>query len=431
MRRRDVLVLAILIAAVVLLIWNGSEFFQQLTQCAERPWARGLKIACIALTLNVALILFGWRRYVDLQHETELRMEGEARAALIASTDGMTGLLNRKGFADRGEELRCQRRPTGQQLVILSLQIHRFKAINDRHGYEVGDRMLRMIAVGAGTRSAGPRRSGRAAEPATNSRSRSRCAERRARRGRAAGRTTAARDHPADGGRRADGPGRRLCRNCRVPIRDEGADPGPAAPRRHRAGSRQVEPLGTAGLVRRGHGAGADRPQRDRAGHPLRPRARPVRSLLRAAGRPADRRDHRLRSAGALGSSAERDDRARPFHPGRRGAWADRPAVGAGHPRRPGRGGRLGSVDQDCRSTSRRRSWPTAGWRSGSSGCWPRPASRPSGWWSKSPKARCSPTSTWPGRSSPASRTRASAWRSTISAPASRRSPTCARCRST
>ena len=64
-----------------------------------------LKIALIALTLNVALILFGWRRYVDLQHEAEMRKEGEARAALIASTDGMTGLLNRKGFADRGEEL--------------------------------------------------------------------------------------------------------------------------------------------------------------------------------------------------------------------------------------------------------------------------------------------------------------------------------------
>ena len=58
------------------------------------------------MTLNVALILFGWRRYVDLQHEAEMRKEGEARAALIASTDGMTGLLNRKGFADKGEELR-------------------------------------------------------------------------------------------------------------------------------------------------------------------------------------------------------------------------------------------------------------------------------------------------------------------------------------
>ncbi len=143
------LVLAILIAAVVLLIWNGSEFFQRLT-LARNVLGPGLKIALIALTLNVALILFGWRRYVDLQHETERRIEGEARAALIASTDGMTGLLNRKGFADRGEELRCEAAGEGKQIVIFSLQLHRFKAINDRHGYDVGDRMLRMIASALG-----------------------------------------------------------------------------------------------------------------------------------------------------------------------------------------------------------------------------------------------------------------------------------------
>ena len=139
------LVLGILIAAMVLLIWNGSEFFQQLTK-ARNGLGPDLKIALIALTLNVALILFGWRRYVDLQHESEMRQQGEERAALIASTDGMTSLLNRKGFADRGEELRCRAADEGRQLVIFSLQLHRFKAINDRHGYDVGDRMLRMIA---------------------------------------------------------------------------------------------------------------------------------------------------------------------------------------------------------------------------------------------------------------------------------------------
>jgi len=144
--RRDVLVLGTLIAAVFLLIWNGSEFFQRLTN-AGMAVGSGLKVAAVALTLNVALILFGWRRYVDLQHEAEMRKEGEARAALIASTDGMTGLLNRKGFADQGEELRLQAQLDGRHLVIFSVQLNRFKAINDRHGYDVGDRLLRLIAA--------------------------------------------------------------------------------------------------------------------------------------------------------------------------------------------------------------------------------------------------------------------------------------------
>ena len=140
------LVLGILIAAVFMLIWNGSAFFQKLSM-GDQAFGPSLKVAATALTLNVALILFGWRRYVDLQHETERRKEGEARAALIASTDGMTGLLNRKGFADEGEALRRRAEAEGKSLVVFSLQLNRFKAVNDRHGYDVGDKILRMIAT--------------------------------------------------------------------------------------------------------------------------------------------------------------------------------------------------------------------------------------------------------------------------------------------
>ncbi len=144
--RRDIIVLSILIAAVFLLIWNGAELFQRLS-FAKSEVGASLRVTLIALTLNVALILFGWRRYVDLQHESEMRQEGEARAALLASTDGMTALLNRKGFADKGEAMRQACEASDQLLVILSMQLNRFKAINDRHGYDVGDQMLRQIAA--------------------------------------------------------------------------------------------------------------------------------------------------------------------------------------------------------------------------------------------------------------------------------------------
>ena len=81
--RRDALVLAVLITAVVLLIWNGSSL---LPQSADRrqDFGPGIRLASTALTLNVALILFGWRRYVDLQHEAEMRAEHERRAAVLA-----------------------------------------------------------------------------------------------------------------------------------------------------------------------------------------------------------------------------------------------------------------------------------------------------------------------------------------------------------
>src|SRR5687767_4661461 len=138
--------LAILIIAVVLLIWNGTSFFRQLS-FAGAELGREARTASIALTLNVALILFGWRQYVDLQHQAELRADGERRAAVLASTDAHSGLLNRKGLADRSQTL-CERASErGQELAILSVQINRFKTVNDRHGYEVGDRLLRSIAA--------------------------------------------------------------------------------------------------------------------------------------------------------------------------------------------------------------------------------------------------------------------------------------------
>ena len=143
--RRDVVVLAVLITAVLLLIWNGSAFFQHLSIAGDLT--PSLRLAGTALTLNVALVLFGWRRYVDLQHEAEMRVEQEKRAAVLATTDAITGLFNRKGFADSAGELCAAAAAKGSDLAIVSFQIHRFKTVNDQHGYETGDRLLQCIAV--------------------------------------------------------------------------------------------------------------------------------------------------------------------------------------------------------------------------------------------------------------------------------------------
>ena len=105
-----------------------------------------MRICSTALTLNVALILFGWRRYVDLQHEAEQRAEQERRAAVLATTDSITGLYNRKGFADEAASLCARGKARGESIVIFSFQVQRFKTVNDQHGYETGDRLLKSIA---------------------------------------------------------------------------------------------------------------------------------------------------------------------------------------------------------------------------------------------------------------------------------------------
>jgi diguanylate cyclase (GGDEF)-like protein len=144
--RRDAVVLAVLITAVMLLIWNGSAFFHNLP-VGDARIGPDIRLASTALTLNVALILFGWRRYVDLQHEAEMRAEHERRAVVLATTDAITGLYNRKGFADRAGQLCNDAAERGDNLVVISFQIHRFKTINDQHGYETGDRLLKTLSV--------------------------------------------------------------------------------------------------------------------------------------------------------------------------------------------------------------------------------------------------------------------------------------------
>ena len=141
----DLIVLGTVLAAFVLLIGNGTSLFREILR-AHVFFGPGVRLAVVALTLNLALIFFSWRRYVDLQYETERRIEGERRAAIAASTDPVSGLLNRKGFADDAEELRQKAEAAGDLLLIVSLQLHRFRAVYERHGYDVGDEMLRSVS---------------------------------------------------------------------------------------------------------------------------------------------------------------------------------------------------------------------------------------------------------------------------------------------
>ena len=144
---RDLLVLVILVSATAMLIWNGSSFFIRMS-ITQGEFSPELKLASTTLTLNVALILFGWRRYVDLLHEAERRAESELRAKTLASTDAHTGLLNRVGFADYGLDLlEGIRSEEKERLAVVTFNLHRMRALSDRHGYEFGDNFVRCLAA--------------------------------------------------------------------------------------------------------------------------------------------------------------------------------------------------------------------------------------------------------------------------------------------
>jgi len=64
----------------------------------------------------------------------------------LSLIDDLTGLYNRRGFMDLGDQHLKLARRTGRSLTLVLVDLDRFKAINDAHGHHVGDRALFQVA---------------------------------------------------------------------------------------------------------------------------------------------------------------------------------------------------------------------------------------------------------------------------------------------
>ncbi len=60
--------------------------------------------------------------------------------------DPLTGLLNRQGLRGRFEELHQQALVTAAPISVILFDLDHFKRVNDAHGHDVGDRLLREVA---------------------------------------------------------------------------------------------------------------------------------------------------------------------------------------------------------------------------------------------------------------------------------------------
>jgi diguanylate cyclase (GGDEF)-like protein len=77
---------------------------------------------------------------------TRLR-ERQRQLEILSSTDTLTGLANRRVFFERLEEERARAERHAHPLSVLMVDVDQFKAINDTHGHQVGDEVLRQLGV--------------------------------------------------------------------------------------------------------------------------------------------------------------------------------------------------------------------------------------------------------------------------------------------
>lgn len=110
----------------------------------QRAWL-GMALVKIAFALIILAfyILLNLRLISLLRNNDKIQKELETAARY----DSLTGLKNRSYFFERLIEETERSKRTGEQLVLLIVDIDHFKYVNDTWGHPVGDRILKEIAV--------------------------------------------------------------------------------------------------------------------------------------------------------------------------------------------------------------------------------------------------------------------------------------------
>lgn len=71
--------------------------------------------------------------------------QANADLQLLATTDSLTGIFNRRHFLDRATQEMSIARRYQRPLALVMLDIDYFKAVNDTYGHDVGDRVLQHL----------------------------------------------------------------------------------------------------------------------------------------------------------------------------------------------------------------------------------------------------------------------------------------------
>jgi diguanylate cyclase (GGDEF)-like protein len=145
--RHDLWIGAITVAAILLFVGIGSAVLSKVLATYISGSPQIDQTLVIALLLNVALILFGWRRHRELTAEVAVRTAAEHRAHLLAARDPLTGFLNRRSLAEEGAAMLLAANRRYKTVALMMIDLDHFKAVNDLHGHATGDALLRQVAA--------------------------------------------------------------------------------------------------------------------------------------------------------------------------------------------------------------------------------------------------------------------------------------------
>lgn len=128
---------------------GAAEVLGRLGRIQQLLFAAGSLIA--AAVLFGVLFIFPQIRSQAKEHGKlrEMTQTLSARSDSLehaALTDGLTGMQNRRYFDDALKEYLEEFRRIGKPVGLMVLDLDHFKTVNDTHGHDVGDEVLRRVS---------------------------------------------------------------------------------------------------------------------------------------------------------------------------------------------------------------------------------------------------------------------------------------------
>jgi len=131
-------------ATVVLILLPSTLAFAIEESPVTRAMAFGSVIYAVSAFRAAATLSASFTRSHELTYELEIARELAERQA---RTDELTEMRNRRAFYELGELAISQATRYNDPLALISLDIDRFKNINDTWGHATGDETLRLVAL--------------------------------------------------------------------------------------------------------------------------------------------------------------------------------------------------------------------------------------------------------------------------------------------
>lgn len=106
---------------------------------SQRVW----RISLISATI-ISAVVSSFVAYCLLTMTDALKLAND-KAELLANTDSLTGVLNRRRFSELAREALSADYAAGEPTSLVLIDVDNFKGINDRFGHAAGDTALQIL----------------------------------------------------------------------------------------------------------------------------------------------------------------------------------------------------------------------------------------------------------------------------------------------